>query len=127
MFLPLPEVSHIVMFNLWSVVVALCFYFSCFFVFCFLLCAKDLIMCAFSHLCVSVPNNFQKGGKRIGLWGAVHECTPLHPVILPLPEVSRIVMFNLGSVINLGVMAWGEDGGCQFVLFLHVFLPPVLY
>jgi hypothetical protein len=27
-FLPLPEVSHIVMFNLWGVVVALCFYFA---------------------------------------------------------------------------------------------------
>ena len=70
----------------------------------FLLCAKDLIMCAFSHSCVSVPNNFQKGGKRIGLWGAVHECTPLHPVVPHCHVQSRIGHQSRSNGLGRG---WG--------------------
>jgi hypothetical protein len=50
-----------------------------------------------NHVCkfLFVPNN-KKGVKRIGFLGGLYMNILLSPpVFLPLPEVSRVVMFNL--------------------------------
>ncbi len=64
-----------------------------------------------------VPN--KKGGKRIGLFrGGLYRSVLLPPVFLPLPEVSRVVMFDLG----IDSLVRRDGGGCTvsyFFLSLH--------